>query len=494
MSSFKGKGTLRDSNEDSELLRKLSYNETYQLAMYTLNQYRGTTVSCRYAIPPTLSKQDNLPELKNKFEAAIMRTVLQHPVLQVGIVDAESKVPIWTRLDRLDLGNHIEWRSIESSVDISSLLQEIVASQIDTTFPLIDRQPGWRIVILRRETTDELEVVFTWNHPHGDGTSGKIFHQDLLRSLNEMGEYKPPRDGNMLMLPKSAPGLPVPDLIKPSMFFKDPTQATWAPIQASPFKTQVRSFTVDKEALDNILAKCRQHHTTITGLLHALAALAFASHLKDAPGFQSATLIDARRFLPAGPGFQPDRTMANYVTQMYHKFGRAAVDGLRSSASSSSSSSEAETETLERVWSVAADVRRQLEAKLASGLKNDEICLGRFVGDWRAQQREKATKPRQLSWLVTNLGVMEGKGSSSPTTPESVVGKGKDGSEEAWSIRQAQLTLSAEVPGAAIVFSAMTVAGGALCVAGIWRECLFDPSFGDQIVGDVEQWLRIISS
>lgn len=359
----------------------------YQLAMYTLNQYRGTAVSCRYAIPPTLSNQDSQSALKKRFEAAIIKTIRQQTVLQAGIANADSKAPTWTRLDRLDLANHIEWRSIESLVDIESLLQETVVSQIDTIFPHLDRQPGWRIIILRQETIDDLEVVFIWNHPHGDGTSGKILHQELLRSLNDIGDENPPLDGNTLILPKSTPKLPVPieklstlpmdakyvtttlwRILKPSMFSKNPTQAIWAPIQASPFKTQVRFFAVDREALDNILAKCRQHQTTITGLLHALAALSFASHLRDASGFQSSTPIDARRFLQSEPGFQPNRTTANYVTMMYHEFSGTVVDSLRSASP--------EAETLERVWSVAADVRRQIEKKLASGLKNDEICLG----------------------------------------------------------------------------------------------------------------------
>ncbi|KAI1775765.1 hypothetical protein F4818DRAFT_387332 [Hypoxylon cercidicola] len=189
-----------------------------------------------------------------------------------------------------------------------------------------------------------------------------------------MGEENPPLDGNTFILPKSTPRLPVPveklstppmnakyvtttlwELLKPSMFSKNPAQAGWAPIQASPYKTQVRFFAVDREALDNILAKRRQHQTTITGLLHALAALSFASHLRDASGFQGGTPIDARRFLQAGPGFEPDRTMANYVTMMDHEFASKVVEDLWSASP--------DAETLKGVWSIAADVRRQINKK-----------------------------------------------------------------------------------------------------------------------------------
>ena len=474
------------------------YSEAYQLALYVLNQYCGTAVSCRYIIPSGLLNPDTQPALRDRFEAAIVNTVLKQPILQVGIVGAESKRPVFTQLERLDLGNHVEWHFLKRSVSVEAVLHEAIISQIDAPFPDLERQPGWRIVILRQEMTDFLEVLFVWNHPHGDGTSGRIFHQDLLRSLNYANATTPDLNGNIVTLLSSPPKLPVPveklsslpmdakyitktlwGLLSPPMLSKHPSQAKWAPIRKSPYKTQVRSFTVDRGSLNNILAKCRQHKTTLTGLLHGLAALSFVSRIKDAPAFQGGTPVDARRFLPADhpdyPGFEPALAMANYVTMMDHEFDTALVSELRSAYS--------QDNIPEQVWSVAAQVRHQIEMKLASGLKNDEICLGRFVKDWRAQMVEKAAKPRKLSWLVTNLGVLDGGPTSDSTSATG-----------GWSIQRAQFILSAEVPGAAIVFSPISVANQGLCVTTNWQEGIFDTGFGDQVVGDMERWLQRIGS
>jgi hypothetical protein len=163
-----------------------------------------------------------------------------------------------------------------------------------------------------------LEIVFTWNHPHCDGISGKIFYSHLLQALNSVG--KDPEndmdDRSMIKLPDSGPELPPPveEICKlpltvlfvlktvwkeygPTTFRQ--TMAKWAPIppRSSPFKTQVRAFDVEAELLRKILSACRQHKTTLTGLLHALTLTSLASQLAEdaAPAFASGTTVDMRR-------------------------------------------------------------------------------------------------------------------------------------------------------------------------------------------------------
>lgn len=81
--------------------------------MYMLDQYRGTSVCCRYEMPPGLAGAQNYPELKSTVNSAILRTVMKHPTLQVGILGANTKKPVWVQLDALDTQRHIEWRSID---------------------------------------------------------------------------------------------------------------------------------------------------------------------------------------------------------------------------------------------------------------------------------------------------------------------------------------------------------------------------------------------
>ena len=116
--------------------------------MYALDQYRGTSVSCRYAIPPNLIDPTQRTKLIDIVNTAISDNVLKHAVLQVGIANADIKRPIFVQLDSLDLRKHIDWRFIAASVDFDAALQELTALQLDATYPDLEKQPGLTIVVL----------------------------------------------------------------------------------------------------------------------------------------------------------------------------------------------------------------------------------------------------------------------------------------------------------------------------------------------------------
>ncbi|ROW08503.1 hypothetical protein VMCG_03065 [Cytospora schulzeri] len=528
------KQTCKTGRADSKLLRKLGNNEVYQLAMYLLDQYRGTSVSGRYSIPARLSGSGS--ESKNRLvravETAIVDTVLKHPVLQVAIADSQSRSPKWVQLETLDLRRHVTWhfKDSELGASLDNVLQELLANEVDATYPELDSRPGWRIVVIHFQATNIVEIVFTWNHPHCDGTSGKIFHADLLRSLNSVGKDAEidTDDRSMIKLPDSAPILPppieeicklpltIPFVLKtmwkewgPTTF--RPALARWAPIadRASPFKTQVRSFTIEAEPLRNILFACRQHKTTLTGLLHVLTLASLASQLAEeaAPAFASGTTIDMRRYiepnLPAYPWFEAERTMANFVTLMDHEFDRGLVSQIRSllSRPAIALNSPTEVERMDKavalsseladlIWSTAARVRREIEDRIDAGLKNDMVGMMKFVGDWQQEMANASRRPRQHSWWVTGIGVLDGALSKSGSSSDNATSPpAAPGDNEAWAIRRAQFALSTETTAAAISISPLTVAGERLCVGGSWQDCLFDVSLGERIMADLEAWL-----
>ncbi|KAH9983783.1 alcohol acetyltransferase [Xylariaceae sp. FL0662B] len=493
-----------------KLLRHLGNNEKYQLAMYLLDQYRGTSVSCRYMIPPRLERPDAQTELVSEVQAAIASMVLKHPVLQVGIVEADSKAPRWVQLDSLRLSHHIEWRFLDSSVDFEESSRLVTCSQLDTTYPDLHIRPGWRIAILHQRETELLEVLFTWNHPHADGMSGKIFHEDLLRRLNNTGgdEIEPQLDGDVLKLPQSPPSLPPPieqatklpitlgfaiktlwQEFRPPMFCRGAAQATWAPIHISPYKTRLRVFTVENDVLVKILSACRQHKTTLTGLMHGLMLVSLASRLEEkiASAFQSITAVNLRPYVPSSPpGYpwlEPERTMGNYVTITPHEFDEALVAGIRSELPPETAAGEGLTSRLmDHIWFAAADVRREIEHKQGLGVKNDNVGLMKFVGDWQQQMSDTARRPRQNSWFITNLGVLDGE-------PKLDRQNGATPSDGPWSVRRAQFAASAETTSAAFIISTMTAAGGQLCVVSTWQDCIFDVRLGEQVMADLEKWL-----
>ncbi|KAI1091120.1 hypothetical protein F5B19DRAFT_503407 [Rostrohypoxylon terebratum] len=93
---------------------------------------------------------------------------------------------------------------------------------------------------------------------------------------------------------------------------------------------------------------CRQNKTTITGLINELALIAFSSRLDStaAPAFPCATIIDHRRNLPPAP---PDVPLG----------------------------------------------------------RSDRV-ISNYVTDWQQTMSNIVKKKRQFSWLVTNVGVLEG--------------------------------------------------------------------------------------
>lgn len=524
-------------------------SETYQLAMYILDQYRGTTLSCRYAISPRFVSTESRPRLKEIVKVAVVDTIMRHPMLQVGMTDATSKTPSWIQLQSLELTQHIHWVHIGEHDDFEHTVQQTFRCQLDDRWPdLSIKQPCWKMTVIRQGSAPIMEVLLTWNHPWFDGAGAKVFHEDLVEMLNnaEKGTYeRTGLDGDTLRLPQASPILPTPieslknlslDLkylakvfweeTRPQFLHRDVSQAAWCPIRTTPYKTGFRAFFVNQTSLSMIRALCRQNKTTITGLLNGLALIAFSSrlHSTTAPAFQSSTIVDHRRNLPPArpdaPWAHSSRTVSNYVTQLFHRFDTELVARIRSklpspsagadaSGSQRKSKSESKSEDGRRSdLSLSADLRRELWAasaqnrleivrKVEAGVRNDLVGVFKYVRDWQKTMSEMAKKTRQFTWLVTNIGVLDGSGKGGALTTTGRGGSNVESDDHQgrqWSIHRAQFGLSAEIPAAAIEIASVSVAGGGMCVSANWPDCAVDEALGERIVADLERWLAQLAS
>lgn len=517
------------------VLRKLGINETYQLAMYLLDQYRGTTLSCRYEIPPRLAKSQ--AQLENAVKAAVVETIMRHPMLQVSMINASSKTPSWIQLKSLDLTQHIKWVDLEGQ-DRETKVRETFSTQIDERFPdLSIMQPGWKVTIIRQRDApmpSSMEVLLTWNHPWFDAMGAKVFHEDMIKTLNDHNGADKQTiaglDGNILELPQEAPLLPTPietltglpvgvtvlakalwEDMRPQFLNRDITWAAWCPIRPSPYKTQYRAFWVDQASVSAILALCRKNKTTITGLVNGLALLAFSLRLEAAaaPGFQSSTIVDHRRNLPPAsegePWVRSDRVVANYVTQCLHRWDTDLATRIRSKLPASPSKDEGvdlSAELQSELWAASAQNRLEIVQKLQSGLQNDLVGLFKYVSDWQQTMGAMAKKKRQFSWLVTNIGVIDPSLSTAGATTQSTTSNGGGSSSNKaqvddggkWSISHAQFGLSTEVPSAAMEFSPVSVAGRGMSVGASWPDCAVEAALGDRIMADLERWLAQLAT
>ena len=494
--------------------------------MYILDQYRGTTLSCRYEIPPRLAPAESRAQLEEAVKVAIVDTIMRHPMLQVGVIDASSKTPSWIQLQSLDLTQHIRWLYLTAHDGFEQTVQETFVAQLDDRFPdLSIRQPGWKITVIRQGGAPFMEALLTWNHHQFDAMGAKVFHEDLLEMLNaDNGTHeRPGLDGDVLQLPQSPPLLPIPiedlksipvDLkhlakafweeTRPRFLNRDASWAAWCPIRPLPFKTQFRSFFVDNASLLAVQTLCRQNQTTITGLLNGLALIAFSSHLDTAvaPAFQSSTIVDHRRNLPPAPRDAPwirsDRAVSNYVTQCPHTWDPELVARIRSKLpAGASEGSDLSADLRRELWAISAQNRREITQKLEAGLRNDLVGLFKYVTDWQHTMRNMAKRARQYSWLVTNIGVLDGDALAvlrTAMTGSPSCGDTKSGHGHRWSISRAQFGLSTEVPFAAIEFSPVSVTGQGMCVSASWADCALDVTLGERIVSDMERWLAQLAS
>lgn len=491
--------------------------------MYILDQYRGTVLACRYAIPPRLAPAELRTQLEEAVKVAVVGVVMRHPMLQVGMMDVTSKTPSWIQLQNLDLTKHLTWHYIEDNDDFDQTVQETFRIKLDERFADFSiKQPGWWITVIRQGNNPTMEVLLTWDQSQFDAIGAKVFHEDLTEMLNaEKGAYeRNDLDGNILKLPQPAALLPIPiesltslpvdvkfliksvwEEVRPRFLNRDASQAAWCPIRSSPYKTQYRFFCIDQTSLRAVLALCRKNKTTITALIHGLALIAFSSHLnaKAAPAFQSSTIMDHRRNLPSAPKDVPwvsyDRAVANYVTQAFHKYDARLVKRIRAKLASNAGEGKELSADLQReLWAVSARSRREIVGRLEAGLQNDLVGVFKYVTDWQQTMSDLANRKRQLSWLVTNIGVMDGsasKGKSKTTTQSPTNGDTKPADEvQKWSIERAQFGLSAEIPAAAIEFAVVSAAGGGMCVSATWPDCAVDSTLGQRIMADMERWLK----
>ncbi|KAK8044330.1 hypothetical protein PG993_004354 [Apiospora rasikravindrae] len=333
-----------------DVLRPLGALEQFESAMHSIGVYYGCGLTCRFAIPAALRGGGAQSEdaLRGHFERAVALAVLEHPLLQVGLVGESSKAPVWVRLDRIDLHNHIQWQTVDVDVDFGSgsgggggggsgsmdaALEDVIKVQHDTPYPDLETRPGWKMVVLRSPDLDYLEAFFGLNHANADGESAKIFQQTLLEKLNLLSSTTssssvadnltsflspegvltlPPMTASVLTpaheslvdLTMSLPWILSIALIQmfPARMRSHPLRhLPWAPQRPVPVRTALRLVHVDAAALRRVLDACRGHNTTLTGLVQAMSITSLAMQTRTTTTSQDMTAKQKTKSPPPPP-------------------------------------------------------------------------------------------------------------------------------------------------------------------------------------------------
>ncbi|KAI1080887.1 alcohol acetyltransferase [Whalleya microplaca] len=484
-------------NEKPTVIRALGPLEIFVSAHHLLRTACRTIVTGRYAIPADSSFQVLAPIL----EQALALTILEHPLLTVGLASEDSKQPSWVRVKHIDLEGMITWTQAPESDNYDQFLEQVLMKHHDTPFPDLETVPGWRLTVLRNSDIPlrYIDVAFHYNHANIDGISGKIFHKALHRNLNLVsgGNTDALRavemDCHILHLPQDLQLPPTQeDLMKfpisPSFlistawkglrpsFFVPEEFARWAPIQASPNETTLQLFTAEAADMRHLLSACRKNRTTITGLFHALVLVSLSQRLPNQPGFVGGSTINTRRFIEDDT-LDPDNLMGNFVTLMTHFFDSKFVSALRARARSSDNSIAG---LQDLIWEVAARIRAELTQKLERGTADDMMGLVGLMakGDFRPILKSEMKKHRECSWEVSNLGTMD------VSTPE--------GTE--WRVEQLISSQSAVANGAAILIFPISVKGGRMCTAITAQKAVVEPALIEGLANDLDTWLKVLAN
>ena len=412
---------------------------------------------------------------------AVARTVLDHPLLQVGI-DSAAKAT-WVKLERILLHEHIIWSKSTTADDVFSLAND---TPIDGKFESRESKPGWRVLAAFASDLKYLDVGFVWSHDITDGMGGKIILHTILHHLNAGKNVQGLSDDGTLLLPDAnlppAPETVCKYSVTPMFLlgelwkeycpaFLHPYRhmmATWAPIAHQPGKTISRSISIDGTALQSVLSQSRKNKTTLTGILHAMTLLSLAARIpaEKAPGYIAETALDLRKlFKPASNrDFDASRTICNMVSSIEHLCRPKDVNDLRQVLSTGR-----EIDTL--LWPVARQFRSEIAASLGKENTNKVNGLMKYVSDWKEQMGNHAARQRVFSWSVSNLGVLRNEDAAN------------------WRVTKAEFRLSMETSGAAIHVDAVSVEDEGLSVMVNWQEGVVGDAVGRGLASDIKKWL-----
>ena len=297
-----------------------SVSEQCSSARHYLGIYHCVIVTARYEHTEPLDKTKPHPIYN-----ALITLIRRHAALRVGIVDDHTKKPYYCHIPKVDLRNHVDFKTLQCTPqDYEIKLAEIQSWQHDQKFPKISSIPPWRLIVVTPEiegtpSIKHQDFLFAFHHSMIDGPSAKLFHEQLVASLNypscsfalqEQQTYElefsitsdmpPPHEE---IIPSNLTNTFVASTLWSALGPKwlQPTPEPWWSGKgvdfALPFRTKILPVDISSDTLKALLKACRAHSTTLTSLLHAmiLASLAQRLDASAAPAFKSSTPIDMRQ-------------------------------------------------------------------------------------------------------------------------------------------------------------------------------------------------------
>ncbi|OQD83750.1 hypothetical protein PENANT_c015G07286 [Penicillium antarcticum] len=425
------------------------------VARHQVGFYLNVAVSATYTLPNSFTAP-----IKDYVYQACEAAIAEHPSLSAIVADDHTQDPYFVRLPQIDLDKVVSFKVRQPSLlgteangeptpDLD--LQALLAGQHNLPFKALD--PLWRLCILQDTGNKQhFTAAFVYHHAIGDGTSGKAFHQTLLRALSAA----PSDDPKTVITPPQKSMLPNIETIHSmnlSMWYltkklfqakiysrRDEGLWTGAKIR-KPTQTRLRLVPFSETIVTALRHLCRQENTTITAFLQTLVARSLFTHLPvEYSKLNCSGALSCRRWLPE---YITDDSMGVWVQDYEEQYTRDAT--IPSSDHMFP-------------WAEARRSRNTINSVLKMKGKDASINLLQFVDDYQQELcLSKVGLERDKSFEVSNIGVVPPQ--TDPAVPD---------------IQGMVFSQCASVMGNALQVSVVTGGDGCLVLAISWQESVVE--------------------
>lgn len=254
--------------------------EQFSSARHHLGFYFNVGISASYSCPAELS----IP-LKDTIFKALATIIEKHPVLSTIPMNEDSPNPYFVRLPSIDLEEAVTFIKREElcNLDVKDTeLDRILESQHNRGFQEhLGKLPFWRLIITTDvEVANQFTASFIFHHSLGDGTSGMVFHRDLLSALQSpsiilnSSKVFPPKKDLLSNLELLHP-LPIPPIPEPRHV---PTNLWSGEKVTMPTSSRFKSLYLSHAATQKFIQTCKKQSTTVTATMPVIVAAALRSH------------------------------------------------------------------------------------------------------------------------------------------------------------------------------------------------------------------------
>lgn len=234
----------------------------------------------------------------------------------------------------------------------------------------------------------------------------------------------------------------------------------------------------------DLVALCRRQKTSITALLIVVLAGLLAEKLgeegEEVNGLVATVAVTMRRFAQG----VTKRDMVAYTSGMNYTFLRSNAAG-RGRLGNGTKNGKNDGGVVD--WDEVRRLKGELD-QTAGSTKNQYAALLKLIPDMPGFLKGKVGKPREGSFEVSNLGVVD--------FGEEVIGKeaenGENG-ENGGKVKCERVIFgqAANVTGTPWVFSVATAKGGDMSIVLSWQEGVLKDAVVKSVVGQLDELLAI---